>query len=163
MFQLDSILYVELPDTREFCFFELPLSNPVGGADHLLGQEREPTLDLVEPGGVDWRVMDMGARSRREQVLDFRVFVGGVVEQYLRPVRGDKDALDRSGSIRLITTWCSPRQEVANWGPASARAVVPLGPGYALPSFIRRVRSWGQPCYNPFLSRNEPWPSPAIT
>ena len=29
--------------------------------------------------------------------------------------------------------------------------MVPLGPGYALPSFIRRVRSWGQPCYNLFF------------
>jgi len=84
MFQLDSIIYVDQPDAREFCFFELSPSNPVGRADHPLGQEREPTLGLAEPGGVDWRIMDMGARSRREQVLDFRVLVG-VAELYLVP------------------------------------------------------------------------------
>ena len=122
MFQLDSIIYVDQPDAREFCFFELPPSNPVGRADHPLGQEREPTLGLAEPGGVDWRIMDMGARSRREQVLDFRALVG-VAEQYLVPYGDCWDALDTSGStsIHLITPWCSPRQEAANWVGAGER------------------------------------------
>jgi hypothetical protein len=34
------------------------------GADHLLGEERESMLDLVEPGGVDWRIINIGARLR---------------------------------------------------------------------------------------------------
>jgi len=128
MFQLDSIIYVDQPDAREFCFFELPPSNPVGRADHPLGQEREPTLGLAEPGGVDWRIMDMGARSRREQVLDFRALVG-VAEQYLVPY-GDvgtlsiRRALPQSTSSRRGVR--RDRKPQIGWGLASAPAVVPL-------------------------------------
>jgi hypothetical protein len=69
-----------------FCFLELAVSNPAIGETQpgrqgrsSAGQESEPTLDLVEPEGVDWRMTEMGRWLRRQPVLAFRMSVGSAV------------------------------------------------------------------------------------
>ena len=48
-------------------------------ADGLLGDEPEPALDLVDPGGVGGSAVHMVAGSARQSGFDFGVLVGGVV------------------------------------------------------------------------------------
>ena len=47
--------------------------------DRLLGDEREPALDLIEPAGVGGGVVDVVARMAGEPGFDLRMLVGGVV------------------------------------------------------------------------------------
>ena len=48
-------------------------------ADGVLRNVPEPTLNLVEPGGIDRSVADMEARTTREPAPDLDVFVSPVV------------------------------------------------------------------------------------
>ena len=48
-------------------------------ADGALGDEREPAFDLVEPGGVGGREVNVEARTACEPSSDLGMLVGGVV------------------------------------------------------------------------------------
>lgn len=48
-------------------------------ADRLLGDEPEPTLDLVEPGRIGWGVVDVEAGPLCEPEPYLVMLVGGVV------------------------------------------------------------------------------------
>lgn len=47
--------------------------------DGLLCEETKPPFDLVEPGGVGWRVVDVEARPLRQPQPHFGMLVRGVV------------------------------------------------------------------------------------
>ena len=47
--------------------------------DRLLGNQRKPALDLVEPGRVGGSVVDVVSRALREPSADSGMFVGGVI------------------------------------------------------------------------------------
>ena len=54
-------------------------ASEAASADCLLGNEPEPTLDLVEPGRIGWRVMDVEAGPLCKPESYLGVLVGGVV------------------------------------------------------------------------------------
>jgi hypothetical protein len=67
-------------------------------ADRAAGQDREPALDLVQPGGVGRRVVDLEALPLGEPGADLGMLVGGVVvdnEMDVEPSRhGRVDAFE---------------------------------------------------------------------
>ena len=48
-------------------------------ADLTLGDEAEPAFDLVEPGGIGWREVDMEPGSLGQPGTGLWMFVGGIV------------------------------------------------------------------------------------
>ena len=62
--------------------------------NRLLGDEREPALDLVKPAGVSGRVMNVIARAAGEPGFDLGMFVGGVVV-------GDQVQLETGGNVAV--------------------------------------------------------------
>ena len=83
--------------------------------DLLVGEQREPAFDLVEPGGAGRREVEVVARVAGEPGFDRRRFVGGVIVEHQMDVE-----IGRHGLLDL-------RQEFAEFDRAVALVTVPDG------------------------------------
>jgi len=74
-------------------------------ADGLLGDQSEPSFDLIEPGRVSWRVVDVESGSRGQPEADLGVLMGGVViddQMHVERLRdGLVDALDEAEKLLM--------------------------------------------------------------
>ena len=82
--------------------------------DLLVGEQREPAFDLVEPGGAGRREVEVVARVAGEPGFDGRRFVGGVVVEHQMDVE-----IGRHGLLDL-------RQEFAEFDRAVALVAAPM-------------------------------------
>jgi hypothetical protein len=72
-----------------------------GALDLVVGEQREPMFDLVEPGGAGWCEVEVVARAAGEPGFDRRRFVGGVIVEYQMDVEiGRHGLLDCPRNLR---------------------------------------------------------------
>ena len=78
-------------------------------ADGLLGDHSEPSFDLIEPGRISWRVVDVESGSRGQPEADLGVLMGGVViddQMHVERCRdGLVDALDEAEKLLMTVAW----------------------------------------------------------
>lgn len=74
-------------------------------ADGLLGDESEPSFDLIEPGRISGGVVDVESGSRSQPEADLGVLMGGVViddQMHVERCRdGLVDALDEAEKLLM--------------------------------------------------------------
>jgi hypothetical protein len=76
-----------------------------GALDLLVGEQREPAFDLVQPGGAGRCEVEVIARVTSEPGLDRRRFVRGVIVEHQVDVEiGRRGLLDRAGTTRAPST-----------------------------------------------------------
>ena len=91
---------VVVDDKGSDCLLQL-LDAAVNAAPDLsLGQEGEPALDLVEPGGVGRREMQVIARPFGEPCFDRRRLMGGVVVDDEVDIESGRDARRNTSRFR---------------------------------------------------------------
>ena len=75
-------------------------------ADGLLGDQSEPSFDLIEPGRISGRVVDVEAGSRRQPEAYLGVLVSGVVVDDQMHVERCRDvlvdALDKAEKLLML-------------------------------------------------------------
>ena len=118
--------------------------------DLLVGEQREPALDLVEPGGAGRREMQVIARVSGEPGFDRRCLVGGVIVEHQMDVeigrhglfdRGQEPAeFDRA--VALVATADDPAGGDVQGGEQRGRAValVVMAASLDLPRSHRQQR-----------------------
>ena len=78
-------------------------------ADGLLGDQSEPSFDLIEPGRISGRVVDVESGPRSQPEADLGVLVGGVVvddQMHVERCRdGLVDALDEAEKLLMPVAW----------------------------------------------------------
>ena len=78
-------------------------------ADRLLGDQSEPSFDLIEPGRVSGRVVDMEAGPFGQPEANLGVLVSGVVvddQMHVERRRdGLVDALDEAEKLLMPVAW----------------------------------------------------------
>ena len=74
-----------------------------------MGDEPEPSFDLIEPGRISWRVVDVESGPRGQPEAYFGVLVGGVVvddEMHVERCRdGLVDALYEAEKLLMPVAW----------------------------------------------------------
>ena len=102
------MLVVVLGEAVDFCDEVLDALEGAA-ADRLLGDESEPALNLIEPRGISWRVVDMEARPRSQPEAHPGVLVGGVVvddQMHVEFCRdGLVDALEEAEKLLMPVAW----------------------------------------------------------
>ena len=73
------VMKIYIPFDPHYEFFHVTKRATLDG---LLGDEPEPTLDLIEPGSISGCEMNMEARTFRKPGTYFRMFVSAVVIHY---------------------------------------------------------------------------------
>ena len=78
-------------------------------ADGLLGDQSEPSFDLIEPGRISGRVVDVESGSRGQPKADLGVLMGGVVIDDQMHVERCRDclvdALDEAEKLLMPVAW----------------------------------------------------------
>ena len=62
--------------------FQLPGAAIAAASELLLGEGREPSFDLVQPGSVGGREVQVEVRSAGQAIINHRRLVGAVVVQH---------------------------------------------------------------------------------
>ena len=101
----------------EDLFLELGDRGEGAAADGFLGDDVEPDLDLVEPGGVGGSEMDMVARPGGEPALDLGMLVGAVVvdDEVDVEVGGHAgvDVLEEAQELLMTMPWLALGDDLA--------------------------------------------------